>query len=203
MQLVWDVAESRVPLYFRTEQQMTDDEFYQFCQRNADLRIERTAEGEIIIMPGTGGITGYRNNHLSMQLMAWSLRDGRGVAFDSSTQFRLPSGASMMPDACWIERGRLAQLTAEEKRRFLPLCPDFVVELTSPSDRLPQVQKKMRQWMADGARIGWLIDADNRAAYIYRQGQDPERLVAPERLSGEGLVQGLVLELAEIWDPSL
>src|SRR5438132_9755476 len=113
---------------------MTEAEFFDFCAQNSDLRIERDATGEIIIMPGTGGETGYRNSILTAQLTAWSQRDGRGRAFDSGTLFLLPNGAARSPDASWVPKTRLDRLTKEEKKRFMPLCPDFVVELISPSD---------------------------------------------------------------------
>ena len=144
MQIVLQYPEDRTPVRILSEQGMTDDEFYDFCQANPDLRIERTAQGEITILPGTGGETGYRNIILSSRLYTWAESDGRGVAFDSSTEFRLPNGAARMPDASWVDRSRLALLTREQKRRFPPICPDFVVELISPSDRLPEIQEKMR-----------------------------------------------------------
>ena len=194
-------VESRIVI--QPARRMTDEEFYDFCRLNPDLRIERTAKGEIVIMAPTGGETGYRNNDLSRQLGNWARRDGRGRSFDSSTGFILPNGAARSPDASWVERSRLASLTREQKRKFLPLCPDFVVELTSPTDTLPEVREKMGEWMENGAQLGWLIDTDNRTAYVYRPGREPERVVAPERLPGEGPVAGFTLELAEIWDPDL
>jgi Uma2 family endonuclease len=203
MQIVVRYPESKTPVRMLSEEGMTDDEFYDFCQDNPDLRIERSARGEITVMPGTGGETGYRNANLTSQLVVWAEPDGRGVVFDSSTEFRLPSGAVRMADAAWVERARLASLTREQKRKFPPLCPDFVVELTSPSDRLPDVQEKMGEWTENGARLGWLIDADARTAYIYRPGLAIETLIAPEKLVGEGPVDGFVLDLAVIWDPAL
>jgi Uma2 family endonuclease len=167
------------------------------------LRIERTAEGEIVIMAPTGGETGYRNYELTAQLRNWAKRDGRGRGFDSNVEFILPNGAALSPDAAWVECSRLAALTREQKRKFPPLCPDFVVELTSPSDRLPKLKAKMQEWMENGARLGWLLDADNRTAYVYRPGQQPERLIAPDRMVGEGPVEGFILDLTEIWDPDI
>ncbi|MBI3693515.1 MAG: Uma2 family endonuclease [Acidobacteria bacterium] len=179
---------------------MSDEEFYEFCALNEDHRIERTAAGDILIMAPAGGETGYRNMDLSAQLHRWSKSDGRGVAFDSSTGFRLPNGATRSPDAAWVLRSRLTGLTREQRRRFLPVCPDFVLELTSPTDRLSKVQEKMQEWMANGATLGWILDADNRQAHVYRPGS-VEILDGPQRLAGEGLVEGFVLELAGIWDP--
>src|SRR5437667_6788589 len=186
MQIVVQYPESRTPVRMLSEEGMTDEEFYDFCQTNPDLRIERSARGEITITPGTGGETGYRNADLTSQLVVWAKADGRGVAFDSSTEFRVPSGAVRMADAAWVERARRASLTRGQKRKFPPLCPDFVVELTSPSERLPDVQGKMGEWTENGARLGWLIDADARTAYLYRPGLTVETLIAPEKLVGEG-----------------
>ena len=125
--------------------------------------------------------------------------DGRGKAFESNAEFILTSGAALSPDASWIENSRLAELTREQKRKFTHICPDFVAELTSPSDRLTRVQKKMSEWIENGVQLGWLLDADNRTVYIYRPGRECERLAGPLRLEGEGPVAGFVLELESIW----
>jgi Uma2 family endonuclease len=179
---------------------MSEAEFFDFCSQNSDLRIERDANGEIIIMPGTGGETGYRNSKLNARLAIWSERDGRGQSFDSSTMYLLPNGAARSPDASWLLKSRIDRLTKKEKRRFPPLCPDFVVELVSPSDRLSKVKAKMREWMENGAALGWLIDPDTRMVYIYRPGQDAEELVNVDHVVGEGPVEGFRLELADIWE---
>ena len=149
---------------------MTDEEFFEFCERNPDLRIEREANGEIIIMPPAGFETGYRNNDVSRQLGNWAEADGRGVAADSNTEYLLPDGAALSPDASWVLKSRLDRFSKEQLKRFLPLCPDFVVELISPTDRLPRVKAKMREWIENGAQLGWLIDADRRTIYVYRPG---------------------------------
>jgi Uma2 family endonuclease len=198
MQLILNDVESQAPVILHPPP-MTDDEFYDFCQLYPDFRIERSAEGEIIIMPGTGLETGSRNNEISRQLGNWAIEDGRGEAFDSSTEYLLPSGAGRSPDASWVDKARLAEVTREQRRKFTRICPDFVVELNSPSDRLSRVQQKMREWIENGVRLGWLIDADNRTAYIYRPGREPEILVEPPRLEGEGPVAGFVLKLERIW----
>ncbi len=198
MQLVLNDVESQAPVVLHPAP-MTDDEFFAFCQLYPDFRVERTAQGEILIMPPAGGETAYRNSDLTGQLVSWARSDGRGRAFDSSAEFILPSGAARSPDASWVVRSRLDALTKAQKRKFLPLCPDFVVELTSPSDRLKLTQAKMEEWMANGAKLGWLLDADTRTAYVYRPAQAPERLDSPERLIGEGPVEAFVLELGEIW----
>ncbi len=179
---------------------MSDDEFFEFCVRNSEYRIERGADGKVTIMSGTGGKTGNRNSELTFQVQQWARRDKRGFAFDSSTLFLLPNGAMRSPDAAWVPRTRLRGLTEEQKEKYLPLCPDFVVELTSPSDRLPAVKKKMVEWMENGCRLGWILDTRARRAYVYRPG-GVEELDEPSGLNGEGPVEGFTLDLATIWDP--
>lgn len=180
---------------------MTDEQFYLFCQANPDLRIERTAEGEIIVMAPAGGATGHRNADLTAQLQIWAKRQGEGIVFDSSTGFNLPNGATRAPDAAWIRRTRLAVLAPEEKERFLPLCPDFVVELCSPSDRLQNVQEKMQEYIDNGARLGWLIEPQPRSVYVYRPQQPMLHLQDPATLSGDPILPGFVLDLATLWEP--
>jgi Uma2 family endonuclease len=192
------VEELERPMAIQWERRMTDDEYFQFCADNPDLRIERSAEGDILIMPPVGGESSFRNSELTVRLGNWARKDGRGRAFDSSVEYFLPSGAAYSPDASWVLRSRLDKLTRDEKRKFPRLCPDFVVELMSPSDRLPKLKAKMCEWMENGAQLGWLLDPDRRTAYIYRLGREPERLLTPERLTGEGPVTGFVLELQEI-----
>jgi Uma2 family endonuclease len=203
MQLVLHKVKARSRIRIEGDRRMSPEKFHDFCAANPDLRAELTAEGEIVIMPPTGAETGYRNSELTAQLRNWSRRDGRGRAFDSNVEYLLPDGSAMSPDASWVERSRLARLTREQKRKFPPLVPDFVVELTSPSDRLPRVRQKMEAWIANGVKLGWLIDADRRTAYTYRPHREPEKLIAPPKLKGEGPVAGFVLDLAEIWDPDI
>jgi Uma2 family endonuclease len=181
------------------EHQMTDDEYFQFCQINQDLRIERTAQGDLLIMPLAGAESSFRNNELSAELRDWARKDARGRAFDSSVEYILPSGAAYSPDASWVLQSRVNALTKEQKRTFPPLCPDFVVELMSPSDRLSKAKVKMQEWIANGVQLGWLLDPDHRTVYIYRPAGESEQLVNPERLVGEGPVAGFILELANIW----
>jgi len=201
--MVLNDIDTESPIRIQPARHMSDDEFYAFCAANPELRIERTAKGEIVIMPGTGFETGDQNAGLTAQLYSWARRDGRGRAVDSGVEYFLPSGAARSPDASWVPRSRLAQLTAEQKKKFLRLCPDFVVELRSPSDRLPSLQAKMREWIENGARLGWLIDPKTRSVYIYRPGQTTERLVNPDRVEGEPPIDGFVLEMADIWNPDL
>lgn len=146
---------------------MTDDQFFEFCQLNRELRIERTSQGDLIIMTPAGGGTSWRNSNIVIALGIWAKKDSTGVVFDSSGGFNLPNGATRSPDAAWVKRARLAQLTTEEKEKFLPLCPDFAIELRSPSDRLRDIQDKMGEYIANGLHLGWLIDPPNRQVFVY------------------------------------
>jgi Uma2 family endonuclease len=175
------------------------DEFYEFCQLNRELRIERTAAGELVIMPLTGGASGNRNAEITFQLQRWAREDGTGVAFDSSTAFVLPNGAVRSPDASWVRRERLARLSEEEKQKFLLLCPDFVVELRSPSDPPPLLAAKMREYGDNGARLGLLIDPLERRVEVYREGGRVETLEAPATVSGTPVLPGFSLALDAIW----
>ena len=199
MQLLVEDVELDRPLVIQWEHQMTDDEYFQFCQINQDLRIERTAQGDLLIMPLAGAESSFRNNELSAELRDWARKDARGRAFDSSVEYILPSGAAYSPDASWVLQSRVNTLTKEQKRKFPPLCPDFVVELMSPSDRLSKTKAKMQEWIANGVQLGWLLDPDHRTAYMYRPSSEPEQIVNPERLVGDGPVAGFILELADIW----
>ncbi len=177
---------------------LTDEQFFQLCQNNRDLQFERTASGELLIMPPTGGETGNRNIELSYQVQAWSRQNNLGKAFDSSTGFKLPNGADRSPDASWVRRERWEALPLEQREKFLPLCPDFAVELRSPSDSLKKTQEKMQEYMENGARLGWLIDRKNKRVEIYRLDRDVEIIENPATLSGEDVLPGLVLDLAAI-----
>lgn len=181
--------------------ELTDDQFFDFCAAHSEYSVERTAEGKIVIMPGTGGETGNCNIELSMQLQLWSKSDRRCVAFDSSTIFRLPNSAMRSPDVSWVLRSRLASFSKEERRRFLPLCPDFLVELTSPSDRLPAVQEKMNEWMANGCQLGWILNTAQKSVHIYRAGREVEILNQPTQVPGDGPMAGFTLDLNAIWNP--
>lgn len=177
---------------------LTDEQFFQLCQNNRDLHFERTASGELLIMPPTGGETGNRNIELSYQLQSWSRQNNLGKAFDSSTGFKLPNGANRSPDASWIRRDQWEALTTEQREKFLPLCPDFAVELRSPSDSLKKIQEKMQEYIENGARLGWLIDRKNKRVEIYRSVRDVEIIENPATLSGEDVLPGFVLDLTLI-----
>jgi Uma2 family endonuclease len=181
---------------------MTDDQFFGFCQLNDDLRLERTAEGDIVIMPPTGAETSNTNSDITMQLGVWAKKHGKGVVFDSSCGFRLPNGATRSPDAAWVSRPRLTEFSAEEKKKFLPLCPNFVIELRSPSDRLSDLKTKMEEYRENGALLGWLIDPIERQVHLYRPGRSAEQLDKPGSISADPELPGFVLDLAEIWEPT-
>lgn len=178
-----------------------DDELFELCRRNPELRIERTPRGDLHVMTPVGGESSHRNAELIFALMEWAKRDGSGLAFDSSGGFLLPNGAMRSPDAAWVERSRWASLTDEERQRFLPLTPDFLVELRSPSDPLADLQRKMEEYRDVGTRLGWLIDPTERRVHVYRPGREPEVLDVPDRISGEPELPGFVLDLAPIWQP--
>lgn len=195
------VESSPVLIRMRPVFEMTDEKFFEFCQLNRDLRIERTAEGDVVVMPPAGGETGSRNAKLTNQVTNWALQVGTGVAFDSSTGYDLPNGATRAPDASWVRRSRLKTLTPRQKQRFLPLCPDFAIELRSPSDRLSDVKDKMQEYIDNGAHLGWLLDPTSRRVFEYRPDNPVEVLDNLDQISGDPLLQGFVLELREIWEP--
>jgi Uma2 family endonuclease len=180
--------------------EMTDEQFFQFCQINRELRMERTAKGDLLIMPPTGGRTGVQNIELSYQLRAWVRSDQTGVAFDSSTGFILPNGATRSPDAAWVSRSRLASLTEEQKEKFLPVCPEFVVELRSISDWLAEQKAKLREYIENGAQLGLLIDPQDRRVYMYRPGAEVETLENPDTFPCDPVLPDFVLNLNEIWE---
>ena len=178
---------------------LTDEQLYQLCQTNRDVKFERTAAGELIVMPPTGGETGDRNAEITFQLRAWNKRTELGKTFDSSTGFKLPNGADRSPDAAWIKLERWEGLTPEQRRKFPPLAPDFVVELRSATDDLKSLQDKMQEYRDNGVRLGFLIDPQNQRVEIYRLVRDVELLESPTSLSGENLLPGFVLDLSQIW----
>ena len=187
-------------LRLRPAVDLSREQFFQLCQLNRDVRIERNAEGSIALMPPTGGETGARSGRLFAAVFGWADEDGTGVAFDSSTGFELPNGAIRSPDVAWVPRARLARVPEKDKQRFLPLCPDFVVELLSPSDSLPVLRGKMEEYRENGARLGWLIDPRRRSVTVYRPGASAEMFPQPTTVNGEGVVRGFVLNLGPIWE---
>ncbi|MGB5633012.1 MAG: Uma2 family endonuclease [Waterburya sp.] len=179
--------------------EMSADNFFDFCQLNSHLRIERNATGKLIIMSTAGSETGNRNAKLMQQLANWTDRDGSGIEFDSSAGFILPNGATRSPDASWIKLTRWNSLSAEQKTKFAPVCPDFVVELKSPSDSLQLLRDKMQEYIDNGASLGWLIDRTTRQVYIYTPDSDIQCLDNPQTLKADPLLSGFVLDLAKIW----
>ncbi|MCP2729989.1 Uma2 family endonuclease [Limnofasciculus baicalensis] len=190
-----DVATITLPSTVKLSIDLTDEQFFDLCQRNRDYQFERTGLGELLIMSPTGSETGNRNIELAYQIQAWSRQNNLGIAFDSSTGFKLPNGAERSPDASWIRRERWEALTSAERKKFAPICPDFVVELRSETDSLKDLQAKMREYIENGAKLGWLIDRKNKRVEIYRPGKDVEILLSPVSLSGEDVLPGFVLDL--------
>ena len=178
---------------------MSVEQFDEFCLANRDLRIERTASGEVIIMPPAFSDTGNRNSKILQQLANWADHNGTGETFDSSAGFTLRNGATRSPDASWIKLEHWNALTEKHKASFAPICPDFVIELRSSSDTLSGLQDKMQEYIDNGASLGWLIDRKNRKVYIYRPNQEPEVLDNPEIVSGDPELPGFVLQMAKIW----
>lgn len=178
---------------------LTDEQFFLLCQRNRDYKFERNSVGDLVIMSPTGGETGKRNSDLNLQLAIWNKKHKLGVVFDSSTGFKLPLGGDRAPDASWIKKERWDNLTSEEKAKFLPLCPDFLMELRSRNDSLSRLQEKMQEYLANGCRLGWLIDPQNKQVEIYRQGKEMEIVKNPANISGEDVLVEFVLDFSEIW----
>jgi|ERR1041384_2249055 Uma2 family endonuclease len=178
---------------------VSDEQYLEFCRRNPDVRAERTAEGDLIIMSPTGGKSGAQNFQLTTQFGSWAAQDGTGKGFDSSTEFSLPNGAKRMPDVSWVTLDRWNGLSDEEKRQFPPLCPDFVIELRSPSDRVRTLQKKMEEYISNGAQLGWLIDPIEKKIHVYRPNTAIEILEDPKQISGESLLKGFILDVQALW----
>lgn len=185
-------------LALRPTLELTDEQFEQICQANQDLKFERTAKGELVIVALTGGETGRRNLNLSGQLWLWNQQTGLGEGFDSSTGFRLPNGAIRSPDAAWVRLERWQTLTPEQRKKYVPLCPDFVVELRSASDELMDLQAKMQEYLENGLQLGWLVDPETQTVEVYRSNQAVELLEKPVNLSGESILPGFVLALTGI-----
>ena len=178
---------------------VTPEQFEQLCAEYTELRLELTSTGELIVMPPTGSQTGVRNANLTTQLGVWTTKDGRGVCFDSSSMFALPNDARRSPDASWVKREKWNSLTDKQKEGFAPICPDFVVELRSPSDRLSRVRAKVVEYMENGALLGWLIDPFERRVYVYQPEQELVVLENPETVSGDPLLPGFTLNMTELW----
>jgi Uma2 family endonuclease len=180
--------------------ELDEEEFYEFCRINSELRIERTKEGAIIVMPPTYTKTGGKNFLLTANFGVWVKQDGTGRGFDSSTGFTLPNGAKRSPDVSWIRNGRWNALAERERERFARICPDFVVELRSETDSLKTLQAKMEEYLENGALLGWLLDPLKKQVHVYRHDTAVNVLDDPQTVSGEPLLHGFVLNVQEIWD---
>jgi Uma2 family endonuclease len=180
-------------------QKLTDDEFFEFCQLNRHVRIERTSEGEVIVMPPAGSESGSYEFKLGGLFYQWVEKDGRGIAFSSSAGFTLPNGAVRSPDLAWVQRSRWETLTEKQRKTFAPICPDFVAEIRSPSDNIVGLKEKMEEYLANGARLGWLIDPSDRMVYVYRAGAEVECLEDPVTLSGDPVLPGFTLLMEQLW----
>ncbi len=198
-QLPIEIEINPMVLKFHPVITMTDDQLFDFCQLNQDFRIERNTTGEIVIMSPTGSQTDERNFDLIGQLWVWTKQDGMGVGFGSSGGFTLPSGAVRSPDAAWIKKTDWEAIPLEQRQKFAPICPEFVIELRSQSDSLKELKTKMEEYIKNGTRLGWLIDRVGCKVYIYRPDTAIEELDNPTTLSGENILRGFVLDLSEIW----
>lgn len=193
------LPEGRIQIQLETP--LSDQEFWDFCQQNEDLIIEQNPDGTLVIMPPTGGSSGSRNAYLTHYLIQWTKETGTGIVFDSNTMFRLPNGAKRMPDASWVRRERYLDLSQEDRDGIVPLAPDFVIELRSPTDKLNALKNKMNEYVRAGIRLGWLIDPQTKTVTIYRDDGSTDTLDRPETVSAETVVEGFTLPLARIWDP--
>lgn len=178
---------------------MSDEQFYEFCRTNQNLRIERLATGEVIVMPPAFSDTGNRNAKILYQVMAWAEKDGTGETFDSSTGFTLPNGSTKSPDVSWIRLERWEQLSDDQKASFAPICPDFVVELRSSSDSLQRLQEKMVEYLENGVQLGLLVDRKNQTVHLYRPRRSPEILENPDIVNCAPELAGFALKMTRIW----
>jgi Uma2 family endonuclease len=194
------LAGMRPPFRFRPETPMSDEDLMRFCDANDIARVEREMDGEILVISPAGNRTGRRNAAIISALDTWSLKDGRGYVFDSSTGFTLADGSMRSPDAAWIDATRWNALTKAEQNRFSPICPDFLIELRSHTDDLAQLEAKMLRWLANGAKLAWLIDPERKIVAVYRPDGQPELHNQPAILGGSGVVAGFRLAMARIWE---
>lgn len=199
MQIALPELTAPATLILDREHGLTDEAYFDFCAANPDLKVERTRDGEIVIVPPAGGESDFRTVEAITCLRIWSGKKRRGKVFGATAQFMLPDGSGLSPDSAWVSNERLAVLSKRERQQFLRVVPEFVIEIMSPSDRLTDAQKKMRLWAANGVELGWLIDGDNRRVYAYRGTAEPRTVAGAESIAGEGPVEGFVLPLGEIW----
>jgi Uma2 family endonuclease len=188
-----------VPLVFDREERLDEAQYLEFCRNNPDLRCERTAEGKVVMVPPAGLEGAFRSGEAFRMLGNWARNEGRGQAFDSSSEFILPDGSALSPDASWVSDESLSSLSRQERKRFPHLSPEFVIEVMSPSDRLKTAKAKMELWIANGVQLAWLIDGDHATVYVYRKGKPPIARQGIRELAGEGPLKGFVMKLASIW----
>jgi Uma2 family endonuclease len=194
-----EISELPLVLRLRPVIDLTDDQFLALSALNRELRMERDAEGGLLLMPPTGGESSASNMSISGQLYVWARRDGTGTAFDSSGGFKLPNRALRSPDASWMPNSRLDRFTREQRKKFIPACPDFIIELRSPSDTMADLHAKLREYIANGARLGWLLDPETRRVFVYRPDAPVEQLDDPATVEGDPVLPGFVLNLREVW----
>ena len=195
-----ELNEIEPPIRFRPDTPMTDEKFMRFCAANEPMRFEREANGEILVMSPGGFSTSVMNLQIAGLFSQWAEADGRGVATGPDGGYTLPDGSVRSPDAAWVSLTKVKSLSEEEKARFAPLCPDFVIELRSPSDKLSDLHTKMEQWIANGVEVGWLMDPKEKSVTIYRPGDHPEHLAHPTSVQGTGPIAGFELVMSRIWD---
>lgn len=193
------IPRDRFTFYFGERRKPSIDEFVRICQLNGEMRIEMNKEGEISVMPPVHADTSEKNSEIGYQLRHWAKKDKSGKVYESSGGFVLPNGAVRSPDACWILKERLEKLTEKERQGFINICPDFVIELRSASDSLPKLKAKMLEYLENGAKLGWLIDASKKRVYVYRQNKNIEVLENPKSISGEDILKNFTLDLSEIF----
>jgi Uma2 family endonuclease len=194
------LAEMPLPLRFRPEKPMSDEDLMRFSAANDALRVECDANGEILVMTPAGSKTSRMNSRITRLLDESAEADGRGIAFDSNGGFNLPDGSVRAADAAWVHKSRWDALSDADQARFSPICPDFIIELRSPNDSLTELKQKMEQWLANGVQLGWLIDFEDKIVSIYRPGEQPEILAHPTSVQGNGVMGGFELVMARIWD---
>ena len=187
-------------ILLNSRHKLSDEDLWDFCVENPDLNIERSEQGEIVIVAPAGFESSYRSGKVYAQLDRWAMIDGRGRASDCSAMFLLPRGAGLSPDAAWVSKQQLSLLTKNQLKKFVPVVPEFVVEVRSPSDRLSRLKRKMEEWIANGVQLGWLIDGDTKSIFIYRPGAEVEERQGVSHLDGEGPVNGFRLDLTHIWE---
>jgi Uma2 family endonuclease len=195
-----ELGEVELPVRLRFERPVTDEELMRFCAVNEIWRVERDANGELIVMTPTGSEGSGFETEITVELGIWARRDGRGRAFNSNAGFRLADGSVRAADAHWLSLAKWNLLTPEQRKGYAPVCPEFVIEVRSESDRLKELEAKMEMWMGNGVEVGWLIDPQERTVAIYRVGEEAERLVDPSSVQGTGPVRGFELVMGRNWD---